>query len=136
MTEEASLNFRLRKIDETKNYVLDEMKHNNLLSEKYKETCNYLNYVEHLLTLVLTITVRVSISAFTSLVFVPVGITSSGVGINIYAVTAGIKNENAANENASVRKTKKKRLILLSNCAACGEKKSIFIRNKELHSFD
>ena len=30
MLEEASLKFRLRKIDETKNYLLDETKHNDL----------------------------------------------------------------------------------------------------------
>ena len=34
MTEEASLEFRLRKIDETKNYILDEIKHNDSISEK------------------------------------------------------------------------------------------------------
>ena len=28
-----SLEFRLRKIDETRNYLLDEIKHNDLLSE-------------------------------------------------------------------------------------------------------
>ena len=35
MTEEANLEFILRKIDETRNYLLDEMKYNGLLSEKY-----------------------------------------------------------------------------------------------------
>ena len=35
MVEEASLEFRLRKIDETRNYLLDEIKHNDLMSEKY-----------------------------------------------------------------------------------------------------
>ena len=49
MVEEASLEFKLRKIDETRNYFLDEIKHNDLMSEKYKKTCKYLNYVEHLL---------------------------------------------------------------------------------------
>ena len=49
MVEEASLEFRLRKIDETRNYLLDERKQNDLMSEKYKNTCKYLNYVEHLL---------------------------------------------------------------------------------------
>ena len=34
MVEEASLEFRLRKSDETRNYLLDEIKHNNLKSEK------------------------------------------------------------------------------------------------------
>ena len=61
------------------------------MSEKYKKTCKYLNYVEHLLILVSTIICCVSISAFASLVCVPVGITSSAVGTKICAVTAGIK---------------------------------------------
>ena len=33
MVKEASLEFRLRKIDETRKYLLDEIKHNDLLSE-------------------------------------------------------------------------------------------------------
>ena len=41
--------------------------------------------------------------------------------------------KNVANENSSVRKTKQKTLILLSNCAICGKKKSRFIKDKELH---
>ena len=92
MAEETSLEFRLRKIDETRNYLLDEIKHNDLMSEKYKKTCKYLNYVEHLLILALTSTSCVSVSTFASLVCVPVGITSSAVGIKICAITAGITN--------------------------------------------
>ena len=46
--EEGSLNFRLIKIDETRNYLLDEIKHIDLMSEKNKRTFKYLNYVEHL----------------------------------------------------------------------------------------
>ena len=61
------------------------------MSEKHKNTCKYLNYVEHLLILASTVTGCVSISAFTSLVAVPVGITSSTVGLKICAFTAGIK---------------------------------------------
>ena len=91
MAEQASLEFRLRKIDETRNYLLKEIKHNDLMSEKYKKTYNYLNYVEHLLILVSTVTGYVSISAFASLVCVPVGITTSAVGIKICVIIAGIK---------------------------------------------
>ena len=75
MIKEASLEFRLRKIDETRNHRLDEIKHNGLVSEKYKKTCKYLNYVEILVILASAVTV--SISAFASLVCDPVGITSS-----------------------------------------------------------
>ena len=91
MAEEGSLEFRLRKNDETRNYLLDELKHNNLMSEQYKKTSYYLNYVENLLILASTVTGCISISAFASLVCVPVCITSSALGIYICAITAGIK---------------------------------------------
>ena len=91
MVEEPSLQFGLRKIDETGNYLLDEIKHNNLMREKYKKTCKYLNYVENLLIIASTISGCVSISAFASLAAVPVGMTSFAVRIKICAITAGIK---------------------------------------------
>ena len=43
MLEEASLEFRLRKIDEARNYLSGEIKHNDLIIEKYKKICKYLN---------------------------------------------------------------------------------------------
>ena len=85
----ASLEFRLRKIDETRNYFLDEIKHNDLLCKKKR--CKYLNYVENLFTLVSTVTGSVSISASALLVHVPIGIKSAVVGLNIFAIIAGIK---------------------------------------------
>ena len=39
--------------------------------------------------------------------------------------------KNTANENSSVKKTKENRLMLLSNCAVCGKKKSTFFKNQE-----
>ena len=49
------------------------------MSEKYKKTCKYLNYVEHLL--ILPSTVTGCISSFSSASLIPVGIKSSAVGI-------------------------------------------------------
>ena len=89
--EEASLEFRIRKIDETRNYLLDEIKRNDLMCEKYKKTCKYLNYVKHLLVLVSTAIVCVSFSAFALSVAISVGSTNSAVGIKICAITAGFK---------------------------------------------
>ena len=66
MVEESSLEFRLRKVVETTNYLLDEMKNNDLKSEKYERLCKNLNYVEHVLILASAITGCVWISAFTS----------------------------------------------------------------------
>ena len=56
-----------------------------------------------MLILASTVTGRVSISAFTSLVSVPVGITSSPVKLKIYAITTGIKKYKSI-----IKKKKKK----------------------------
>ena len=61
------------------------------MREKYKKTCKYLIYVEHLVILVSTVTGCASISAFASLIAISVGITTSPVGIKICAITAEIK---------------------------------------------
>ena len=103
MVEEARLEFRLIKIDETINYLLHETKHNDLISKKHKKTCKYLSYVEHLIILVSAVTDCFSTSAFASLVCVPLGITSSAVGIEICAITAGIKKYKSV-----IKKKKKK----------------------------
>ena len=79
-TTMSNLEFRLKTIDETRNYLLDEIKHNDLMSENYKNTCKYLNYFEKFLILVSAVTGCVSISTFASLVRVPISITSSAVG--------------------------------------------------------
>ena len=102
--------FRLRKIDETKNYLLEEIKHSDLISEKYKSTCKCLNYDEHLLSLLSTVTSCVPVSALASLVCVPAGITSSAVGIQIWAIIAGSKKCKSL-----IKKKKKKhdKIVLL-----------------------
>ena len=99
----SSLKFRLQKIDETRNYLLEETKHNDLVNEKYKNTFKYLNYVEFFLILASTITGCVLISRFTWLVGVLVGITSSAVRLKVCAITAGIKKYK------SIKKKKRKK---------------------------
>ena len=98
----SSLEFRLNKIDETRNYLLDEINRNDLLSEKHIKPCQYLNYVKHLLILASAVTGCVSISAFASLVCAPVGIRSSTV---VCAITAGIK------KHKSIINKKRRRMI-------------------------
>ena len=41
MAKEASLEFRLRKISKTRNYLLDEINHNGFMSDKCKNTFKY-----------------------------------------------------------------------------------------------
>ena len=79
------------------------------MSEKYKKACNYLNYFEHLFISASAISC-VLIFALTLLVCVPVGITSSVVGIKICAIIAGIKKYKSI-----IKKKKKKhdKIVLL-----------------------
>ena len=94
MSEEESLEFGLRKIDEAINYFLDEIKHNDLTSEKYKKRYKYLNYVEHLLIIASTITGCLNFYiCFISLCSCWYCKFSSAVGIKTCAITAGINEE-------------------------------------------
>ena len=73
--EHISQELRLKNIDETRNYFLSKT----------------LIYIKHFLILDSAITGCISISAFASLLGIPVGITSFAIGLKIYAITAGIK---------------------------------------------
>ena len=71
-----------------------EIKRDELMSKKHKKVCTALNYIEYFLILASTLNGCVSISILSSLVGVPVGITSSAIGLKICAITAGIKKFN------------------------------------------
>ena len=61
------------------------------MSRKHKKVCAALNYIEYFLILASTITGCISFSAFASLLGIPIGITSSAIGIKICEMTAGVK---------------------------------------------
>ena len=82
---------RLKNIDETRNYLIQEINRNELTSKKHKKICTVLNYVEHFFISAPTITGCVSISAFASLIGTPIEITSSAIGLKIYVISTGIK---------------------------------------------
>ena len=86
-----SQKFRLKNTDETRNYLIEEIKQNELMSRKHKKFCKTLNYIEHFLILASTITGCISISAFASLLGIPIGITDSAIGLKSFAINAGIK---------------------------------------------
>ena len=56
-----------------------------------KRFCATLNYIEHFLILDFAVTGCISVSAFASLLGIPIGIMSSARGLKICTVTAGIK---------------------------------------------
>ena len=77
--------FTLKNMDETRNYFNEEINQNELMSKKVEKVCT-----EHLLILAPMVTRRVSISAFTSLVGIPISIALWN-GIKICAITAEVK---------------------------------------------
>ena len=81
--ENMNQEFRLKKIDEIRNYLIEEINRNELMSKKHENVCRVLNYIDHLLIAICTITGCVSISAFASLVGIPIGITSSAIGLKV-----------------------------------------------------
>ena len=68
LEEMMSQEFRLKKIDKTKNYFLREIKRNDLMNKKHKKVCETLNYTKHFI-LLSTVTGHISISAFVSCKF-------------------------------------------------------------------
>ena len=77
--ENISQEFRLRNIDGTRNYFLEEIEQNELTKTKHKKVCPALNYTEHFLMLAPKTSVCTSIFAFVSLIGVLIGITSSAI---------------------------------------------------------
>ena len=80
--------FRLKNIEEKRNYFLEEIKQYELMSKRHKKVCTNLNYIEQSY-LASTITGCVSISAFTSLVGILIRITSSTIGLKLSAISVG-----------------------------------------------
>ena len=61
------------------------------MSRKRKKVPTSLNYIEHFVILVTTITGCISISVFVSLLVIPVGMRSSAIGLKMFVTASGIK---------------------------------------------
>ena len=90
--------FRLQKIEEIRTYLLRKINQNELMSKKHKNVCPVLNYIEHLLILISTVTGWVSISVFAFLAGIPIGITSSAIVLKNCTITAGIIKKMKKND--------------------------------------
>ena len=104
-----SRKFGLKNINETINYFLEEIPQNKLMSKKHIEVCRTLNFIEHFLILASTFTGCISISAFASLLGIPIRITSSAIGLKLCAIAAGIKRYQSI-----IKKNKKKHNKIVS----------------------
>ena len=72
-----------------KQEIISLKKQNGLMSKNNKKISINLNYIEHFIVLASTVTGCISI--FASLFGIPIGITSSAIGSEIWAITAGTK---------------------------------------------
>ena len=77
-----------------------------------KKVCRVLKYIERSLILISTVTECVSITAFASFDGIPIGTSSSAVGLKIRVITAGIKKYKSI-----IKKKQKKhdKIVLLAN---------------------
>ena len=62
-----------------------------MVSKKHRNIRITLNYIEHFLILASAVTGCISLSAFSSLLGILIGITSSAIGLKMCAIAAGIK---------------------------------------------
>ena len=99
----------MKNIDETKNYFVEVIEKNKFMSKKHKKVCTTLNYIEHFLILAFDFTGCILISTFVCLLDIPIGITKSVIGLNIFAIAAGVKKWKSI--------TKKKRSIIKQYCS-------------------
>ena len=89
--ENITQKVRLKNMDETRNCLVEEANRNKLISKKHKNVCATLNYIEYFLILGSAITGCVSVFAFISLIGIPIGITSSAIGLKTFVITVWIK---------------------------------------------
>ena len=101
----------MENIDETRNYFVEEIEQNELMSNKHKNVSRTLNFFEHFLILTFAVTGCISISAFSSLFGIPLGITSSAIELKSFVIAAGIKKYTSI-----IKKKKKKhyKVVLLA----------------------
>ena len=108
--ENKSQEFRLRNIEKTRNYFVEEIDQHELMSKKHKKVCTTLNYFENFLVLA-EVNGCISFSAFASFFSIPIKIMDSAIRLKTCTVTAGIKNYKSI-----IKKKKKKhdKIVLLA----------------------
>ena len=109
--ENVSEQFRLKKIDQTRNYFLKYIEQNELMSRRHRKFYTAQNYIKNFFILQSTITGRISISTFVSLVGIPIGITSSAIGLKNCAINARIKKYQQLGDEShklNIKKIKKR----------------------------
>ena len=93
--ENIGQEFRLKNINKRRNYFVEDIDQNELMTKKHKKVCTTLNYIEHFLILASVVTWCISISAFASLLGILVQKTGSAIWLKICVITAEIKKDKS-----------------------------------------
>ena len=96
--ENKSQEFRLKNLEEKKNYFIKEIDKDKLTSTKHKKVCMTLNYIEHFIILASAVIECISNFAFAFLLCILIEITRSAVGLKTCTITAAIKMHKAITE--------------------------------------
>ena len=124
----------MKNINETRNCFFEEIEQNELISRKHKKLCTALNYIDHFLILASTITVCISISAFASLIDIPIGIEFCN-RLKFKMLSYCLCRKNSESKNAKVARTKNGKIMLLSKCAVCEVKYQNISNRKKLVNY-
>ena len=81
--ENISQDINSKNVNKARNYFVEEIDWNELMSNKHKKVYTTPNYIACLLILASAVTGCISISAFRSLLDIPIGITSSAIGLKL-----------------------------------------------------
>ena len=109
--KDISQRFTLKDIEETRKYFVEEIEQDELMSNNRIKVCAIANYIEHFVIWPSTVTGCISIFAFASLLDIPVGITSSAIGLKSCAIVTGIKKYKPITKK---RKKKHDKRVLLA----------------------
>ena len=93
--ENISQEFRLKNMEEAKNYFIKEIDQNKLISNKHKKFYITLDYAEQFLNVAPAVTECISVSTFALLLGIPIESKSSALRLKIFAINAGIKKHKS-----------------------------------------
>ena len=109
--ENISQEFRVKNMDKTRNYLIEEINWNELMRKNHKTFCTTLKYIEHILILASSIAECISVSAFAYFTGIPIEITSSAIRLKICAIAAIIKKSKSIIKK---KKNKHDKIVLLA----------------------
>ena len=91
--EDISQEFRLKDIDETRNYFIEKIKRNKLITKNHKNVCIFLDYFDIFLFWLLQLLVVFQFLLFHFLICIPIAIASSALSTSNWMASSAIDDK-------------------------------------------